>query len=329
MGFMMTVLVAGGAGYVGSHACKALHAAGYRPVVYDNLATGHADAVKWGVFEQGDILDGDRLDMVFAKHRPELVMHFAAFSFVGESVSDPARYYRNNVVGSISLLDAMVRKGVKNLIFSSTCATYGIPEALPIIETTPQQPINPYGHTKLVVERALADYERAYGLKWVSMRYFNAAGCDPDGELGELHLPETHAIPLAIQAALGTGPRFKVFGADYPTPDGSAIRDYIHVADLATAHVKAIPYLLNGGESQAFNLATGRGTSVIEILNAVAKATGRPVPADFTDRRPGDPPALLAVAEKAERLLGWSPRFTDINETVATAANWFMRQHNG
>jgi UDP-arabinose 4-epimerase len=322
------VLVTGGAGYVGSHACKALDQAGFRPVVFDNLATGHADAVKWGLLEEGSILDGERLDTVFARHRPALVMHFAAFSFVGESVVAPAKYYQNNVVGSLSLLDAMVRNGVNNIIFSSTCATYGIPDSLPISEYTPQQPINAYGNTKLAVERALVDYERAYGIKWTAMRYFNAAGCDPDGEIGELHTPETHAIPLAIQAALGIGPRFKVFGADYPTRDGTAIRDYVHVSDLATAHAKATGYMLAGGASQAFNLGTGRGTSVLEIINAVEKATGRRVPIDYVDRRDGDPPALLALADRASALLDWTPRFVDINETVATAASWFMRRHN-
>ncbi|MGA0533603.1 UDP-glucose 4-epimerase GalE [Hansschlegelia sp. KR7-227] len=324
----MRVLVAGGAGYVGSHACKALAEAGYEPVTYDNLVFGHADAVKWGPLEIGDVLDAERLDEVFTRHRPDVVMHFAAFAYVGESVTDPSKYYRNNITGSIALLDAMRRNGVDKIVFSSTCATYGVPETLPISEDTPQAPINPYGYTKLVVERALADYERAYGVKWAAMRYFNAAGCDPDGELGERHDPETHAIPLAIHAALGSGPRFSVFGTDYATPDGSAIRDYVHVCDLATAHVKAIPHLANGGESRAYNLATGRGTSVIELLKSVEKAVGRPVPADYAPRRAGDPPALFAVAEAANRILDWSPRYTDIDETVATAANWFMRRHN-
>ncbi|NMA98070.1 MAG: UDP-glucose 4-epimerase GalE [Phyllobacteriaceae bacterium] len=320
------VLVVGGAGYVGSHAAKALAQAGYEPVVYDNLVFGHRDAVKWGPFEEGDIRDGERLDAVMQAYRPDVVMHFAAFAYVGESVTDPAKYYNNNVLGTLSLLDAMRRNDIGRIIFSSTCATYGVPEHLPISEETPQSPINPYGYTKLVIEHALADYERAYGLKWAAMRYFNAAGCDPDGELGERHDPETHAIPLAIAAALGTGPRFKIFGTDYDTPDGSAVRDYIHVSDLASAHVAAIPYLESDAPSGAFNLATGRGTSVFELLTAVERATGKKVPADFSPRRAGDPPVLYAVAEKANRLLGWSPRFIDINETVATAAAWFMRE---
>lgn len=322
------VLVVGGAGYVGSHACKALARAGYEPVVYDNLVFGHADAVKWGPLEIGDIRDGEGLDKVFAQYRPDVVMHFAAFAYVGESVADPSKYYNNNVSGTISLLDAMRRNEVGRIVFSSTCATYGIPQSLPITEETPQAPINPYGYSKLVMERVLADYERAYGLKWAAMRYFNAAGCDPEGELGERHDPETHVIPLAILAALGTGPRFQVFGTDYDTPDGTAIRDYIHVSDLASAHVSAIPYLVGDNPSRAFNLATGRGTSVIELLRAVERATGWPVPADHSPRRAGDPPALYAVAQRAQELLGWSPEYPDIDEIVATAARWFMVEQN-
>jgi UDP-arabinose 4-epimerase len=324
----MRVLVAGGAGYIGSHTCKALAKAGYEPIVYDNMVFGHVDAVKWGPLEEGDLLDGARLDEVMRRYEPQVVMHFAAFAYVGESVSDPAKYYRNNVSGSISLMDAMVRNGIDKIVFSSTCATYGVPETLPISEASPQAPINPYGYTKLVVERALADYEHAYGLKWAAMRYFNAAGCDPDGELGEEHDPETHVIPLAIQAALGKGPRFRVFGTDYATADGTAIRDYIHVTDLASAHVKAIPHLLAGGKSQAYNLATGRGTSVLDILRAVEKATGRSVPTDMVGRRAGDPPSLYAVAERARDVLGWEPEFVDLDEIVGSAARWFMRQHN-
>ena len=230
--------------------------------------------------------------------------------------------------GSLCLLDAMMRNGTDKFIFSSTCATYGIPETLPIREETEQRPINPYGFTKLAVERALADYERAYGLKWAAMRYFNAAGCDPDGELGEDHDPETHAIPLAIMAALGSGPRFKVFGTDYETADGTAVRDYIHVSDLADAHARAAVYLRDGGDSRAFNLSTGRGVSVLDLVKSVERATGRPVPTELADRRAGDPPVLYAVADRAAELLGWKPRFTNIDDTVSTAAAWYQRRHN-
>lgn len=324
----MKVLVTGGAGYVGSHACKALATAGYEPVVYDNLIFGHRDNVKWGPFEMGDILDHERLSAVMVRHRPQVVMHFAAFAYVGESVVDPAKYYRNNIAGSQVILDAMRRNAIAQFVFSSSCATYGIPSELPITEEMAQNPINPYGYTKWVVERMLADYGRAYGLRWAAMRYFNAAGCDPDGEIGERHDPETHAIPLALRAALGSGPTFKVFGTDYDTPDGSALRDYVHVSDLAAAHVAAIHYLSSESDSQAFNLATGRATSVLELLSAVEKATGRSVPVEMAKRRVGDPPRLLASNEKARRLLGWVPQFNDINDIVATAAAYFVREHN-
>lgn len=324
----MRILVTGGAGYIGSHSCKALAAAGHEPIVFDSLVHGHAEAVRWGPLEQGDILDAARLDEVLRRYRPDLVMHFAAFAYVGESVTDPAKYYRNNISGSLCLLDAMMRNGVGKFIFSSTCATYGMPDTLPIREETLQRPINPYGFTKLAVERALIDYERAYGLKWAAMRYFNAAGCDPDGELGEDHEPETHVIPLAIMAALGSGPRFKIFGTDYATADGTAIRDYIHVSDLADAHARAAAYLQGGGDSRAFNLSTGQGVSVLDLIKSVERATGRPVPTELADRRAGDPPVLYAVADRAAEVLGWRPRFTSIDDTVSTAAAWYKRRHN-
>ncbi len=324
----MRVLVTGGAGYIGSHACKALAVAGHEPVVFDNLVYGHAHAVKWGPLVQGDIRDAAALDAAIDAHKVEAVMHFAAFAYVGESVVEPAKYYDNNVVGSISLLNAMRRASLDKMIFSSTCASYGLPEVMPIVETSPQVPINPYGQTKLIIERALADFGRAYGIRSTPLRYFNAAGADPDGELGEEHDPETHAIPLAITAALGTGPQFTIMGTDYDTPDGTAIRDYIHVSDLATAHVAALDYLARGGESMAFNLGTGKGVSVREIVEAVAQATGRPVPHVLGPRRAGDPPALYAEAKRARDILGWTPRFNEIGDTVQTAANWFMRRHN-
>ncbi|MBE1236238.1 UDP-glucose 4-epimerase GalE [Phaeovibrio sulfidiphilus] len=319
------VLVAGGAGYIGAHTCKALARAGYTPVVIDNLVYGHEDFVRWGPLERGDIRDAAFLDRVLETWRPRYAMHFAGFTYVGESVSDPARYYGNNVTGSLCLLDALSRHGVEGVIFSSSCAVYGLPECLPLSEDAPKAPINPYGRTKLVVEEALADYGRAYGLKWVALRYFNAAGSSPEGEIGESHDPETHAIPLAIQAALGLGPGFRIFGTDYPTPDGTAIRDYVHVCDLADAHLRAMDYLCAGGSSGAFNLSTGRGVSVLELLNAVEKATGHPVPVTPGPRREGDPAALYAMAEKARTVLGWQPRYLDIVDMVATAVPWFAK----
>jgi UDP-arabinose 4-epimerase len=324
----MRILVTGGAGYIGSHACKALAKAGFEPVVIDNLTSGNKAAVKWGQFVQADIRDGAALDRAIQEWKPAMVMHFAAHAYVGESVQDPLKYYENNIGGTHSLLAAMKRNGVNSIIFSSTCATYGIPQAVPIDETAPQQPINPYGFTKLAVERMLSDCETAYGLSWCALRYFNAAGADPEGELGEEHDPETHVIPLALQAALGSRTGFQVFGTDYDTPDGTAIRDYIHVSDLADAHVKAVSYLLNGGKSDAFNLATGNGVSVRELVNAVERSTGRKVPVEFGPRRAGDPPILYAVANKAADALGWRPVFVSIDETVATAAAWFQRAHN-
>jgi UDP-glucose-4-epimerase GalE len=284
--------------------------------------------VRWGALEVGDIADAGRLDEVFRRHKPDAVMHFAAFAYVGESVSEPAKYYRNNVVGSLALVEAAMRNGCDKVIFSSSCATYGIPDQLPITETTPQLPINPYGYTKLVVERLLSDFHNAYGLKWAAMRYFNAAGCDRDGELGERHAPETHAIPLAILAALGNGQSFKVFGTDYQTADGTAVRDYVHVSDLASAHVLAAAYLQGGGDSGAFNLSTGRGTSVRDIVQSVEKATGRKVPVENAARREGDPPVLFAIADKARDVLQWQPRFVDIDPIVASAVAWFSQRQN-
>jgi UDP-arabinose 4-epimerase len=322
----MKVLVTGGAGYVGSHACKQLRRAGFEPVTYDNLSTGHRDAVRWGPFAEGDTRDGARLDAVLGEHRPACVLHFAASAYVGESVADPARYYSNNVGGSLSLLDAMRRQGVGRIVFSSTCAVYGVPATLPIRESAPLAPVSPYGFTKLAVERALEDYGRAYGLGWIALRYFNAAGADPEGEIGERHEPETHAIPLAARAALGSGPAFRVYGDDYPTPDGTALRDYVHVQDLARAHAQAVRRLLDGGPSGACNLGTGVATSVLEVVRAVERATGRPVPLERAPRRAGDPPALYAAAERARAELGWTPEFASIDAIVASAAAWHARE---
>jgi len=316
------ILVTGGAGYIGSHACKALRSNGFLPVTYDNLARGNAWAVKWGPLEKGDIADVARLVAVMERHRPVAIMHFAAFCYVGESVADPLLYYRNNVAGSLGLLDAAHRCGVRKLVLSSSCATYGVPERVPIGEDHPQDPSSPYGATKLVVERLLRDAGPAHGLASASLRYFNAAGADPDGEIGEAHEPETHLIPLAIAAALGTGVPLTVFGTDYPTSDGTAVRDYVHVADLASAHVLALRRLLEGGESCALNLGTGKGHSVLETIAAVERIGGRPVPTVLGARRPGDPPSLVADASAARAALGWQPRHADLDSIVRSAWRW-------
>jgi len=322
---MPAILVTGGAGYVGSHACKALAAAGYTPVVYDNLGRGHRELVRWGPLEVGDLAHRARLDEVLARHRPEAVMHFAAFAYVGESVQDPALYYRNNVGGTLELVEAMRRAGIKALVFSSTCSTYGVPERMPITEDTPQRPINPYGATKLAIERMLADYDAAYGLRSASLRYFNAAGCDPDGEAGEVHDPETHLIPRVLMAATGELPHVDIFGTDYPTPDGTCLRDYVHVADLAQGHLQALDYLKRGGATLAVNLGTGRGFSVREVIAAASEVTGRRIPVHEAPRRPGDPPVLVADASRARSLLGFQPRYTELAPIVATAWRWHSR----
>lgn len=319
------VLVTGGAGYVGSHACKALAAAGCLPVAYDNLGRGHAEAVRWGPLEQGDLLDRDRLSAVFEEHRPDAVMHFAAASEVGESVVDPAKYYRNNVQGTLELLDAMRAQGVKPIVFSSTCAVYGMPQAPTLSEDHVQVPANPYGASKAMVERMLRDCCAAYGLRAMALRYFNAAGADADGETGEDHDPETHLIPRTIQAALGTGPSLTVMGTDYDTPDGTCIRDYIHATDLAAAHVSALERAIAGDGFDACNLGTGRGYSVREIVSAVEANAGLPVPAATGPRRPGDPPRLVADAGRAREVLHWQPRHSDLNNIIATALAWARR----
>jgi UDP-arabinose 4-epimerase len=322
------VLVTGGAGYIGSHACKALAAAGYTPVTYDNLSRGHRHAVRWGPLVEGDIADRAGVISALKAHRIASVMHFAAFAYVGESGTDPALYYRNNVCGTLSLLDAMREAEVNRMVFSSSCATYGLPDSVPIRETMSQLPVNPYGETKLAIERVLRWYGPAYGLRSVALRYFNAAGCDRGGEIGEEHDPETHLIPLVLRAALGTAPPVQVFGSDYPTPDGTAIRDYIHVDDLAAAHVRALQYLAAGGENAAVNLATGNGYSVREIIAAVAKAVGHEVPQREAPRRAGDPPALVADANLAAEVLGWRAQCSDLDTIIETALAWEMRRHN-
>jgi UDP-arabinose 4-epimerase len=324
----LSVLVTGGAGYIGSHACKALAAAGYIPVTYDNLSRGHRRAVRFGPFVEGDVGDRASVAAALRAHDISAVMHFAAFAYVGESGTDPALYYRNNVVGTLALLDGMRDAGVDRIVFSSTCATYGLPETVPIAETTPQHPVNSYGETKLTIERALHWYGQAYGLRSVALRYFNAAGCDRGGEIGEEHDPETHLIPLVLRAALGTAPPVSIFGTDYPTPDGTAIRDYIHVEDLASAHVRALDHLAKGGANAALNLATGRGYSVREIIAAVARAVGHDVPYRESPRRIGDPPALVADPSLARSVLGWQAECSDLDTIIGSALAWEVRQHN-
>jgi UDP-arabinose 4-epimerase len=319
-----TVLVTGGAGYIGSHACKALAAAGLTPVVYDNLSRGFEWAVKWGPFERGDLLDQPRIEAVIKRHKPIAVMHFAALAYVGESVAYPATYYRNNVIGSLALLDAMRANGVNRLVFSSSCTTYGVRGSEPIGEETPQAPVNPYGVTKHVIEQAMRDYAAAYGLRAVAMRYFNAAGADPEGEIGEAHDPETHLIPLVLEAAAG-GPPLTVFGNDYPTPDGTCIRDYVHVTDLADAHVLACQTMEREGGFRAYNLGTGQGLSNMEIIAAVRRITGRDVPIKMGPRRAGDPPELTADPRKAGRELGWTPRVSSLDDIIDTAWRWHQR----
>lgn len=316
---MASVVVTGGAGYVGSHACKALAEAGYTPVVVDDLSTGHRDLVRWGPLEEGDVGDRDFLSAVFLRHRPVAVLHFAALSLVGESVGHPARFYRTNVASTLTLLETMRAYGVGAVVFSSTCATYGLPERMPITEDTPQRPINPYGWSKLMVERLLADFGTAYGLHWAALRYFNAAGADPDGETGEDHRPESHLIPRALLAAAGEVPCLELFGTDWPTPDGTCVRDYVHVSDLARWHVAAVSHLLEGKGSVALNLGTGRGFSVRQVLEAVEKVTGRGVPVRAVARRAGDPPVLVADASRAAEILGVEPRLADLETIVETA----------
>jgi UDP-glucose-4-epimerase GalE len=318
----MKVLVTGGAGYVGSHACKALAAAGITPVVYDNLSAGHQWAVKWGPLIVGDLCDGALLRETIRKHQVQAVLHFAAHSYVGESVENPRKYFRNNLVNTLELLDAMLDTRVRRIILSSTCATYGYPKFVPMHEGHAQLPVNPYGDTKLAIERALKWYGQAYGLEWVALRYFNAAGADPDGEIGESHDPETHLIPLVLEAVLSPHRPVSIFGTDYPTQDGTAIRDYIHVSDLAEAHVLALRYLQNGGNNDAFNLGTGFGHSVREVIAAVERVTGRKVAVIESGRRAGDPPVLVAAAARARNELHWNPRFSALDDIVASAWHW-------
>ena len=327
----MNILVTGGAGYIGAHACMQLAAAGHQPIVYDNLSEGQRQAVQWGPFIQGDLHDSSTLRQVFGDYAIDAVMHFAARAYVGESVRDPARYYHTNVSGSVALLAAMREASVELLIFSSSCATYGIPASLPISETTPQQPINPYGRSKWMVEQILADYQAAYGLHYAALRYFNVVGSDPQGRIGECHDPETHLIPLVIGAALGSQPPLKIFGDDYPTPDGSAVRDYVHVLDVVDAHIRALEYLDNQRQQQAapcslqLNLSSGQGASVLEVIAQVEAVLGRKVPYSHAPRRPGDPAALVANAARAQEILGWRSHYS-LEQSIRHSAQWLQQR---
>jgi UDP-arabinose 4-epimerase len=323
------VLITGGAGYIGSHACKALAIAGYVPVTYDNLVYGHRSAVQWGPFVQGDILDRAALDAALRAWRPVAVIHFAAFAYVGESVTHPGKYYRNNVVGSLTLLEAMRDAGVGQFVFSSTCATYGVPLTVQIGEDHPQNPINPYGASKLMIERMLRDFDAAHGLRSVSLRYFNAAGADPAGETGENHDPETHLIPLVLDAASGVRPDVTVFGGDYPTPDGTCIRDYIHVTDLAQAHVLALQALQAGAATTAYNLGNGKGFSVRQVIDTAHAVTGLPIPVRMGPQRAGDPPELVGNASRIRAELGWLPQHAVLADIIGTAWRWHQAQLAG
>ena len=322
----MAILVLGGAGYIGSHAARALRRSGYEVMLYDNLSTGFRRLAQGFELVEGDIADEARLRPVLA--RVDAVMHFAAHAYVGESVENPRKYFQNNVVGALSLLNSALDAGIRRFVFSSTCAVYDIPGQIPIAEQTPREPVNPYGASKLFFENALEAYSRAYGLRSVKLRYFNAAGADESGEIGEIHEPETHLIPLALAASTENGPELQVYGADYPTADGTCLRDYIHVNDLADAHVRALQYLEKGGDSLAINLGTGRGHSVLEVIQAVESTTGRPVRRKIGSRRPGDPPVLVADPAKAQRVLGWTAK-RNLGDIVSSAWTWMQKDSSG
>lgn len=322
----MAVLVCGGAGYIGSHVNKLLHKQGYETIIFDNLVYGHKEAVKWGKFVQGDLRNISEIDSIFLSNRIDAVFHFAAYAYVGESVVDPEKYYINNVSNTLNLLNVMRKHNCNKIVFSSTCATYGIPMIVPITENMEQHPINPYGTTKLIVERILKDYHEAYGLEYVVLRYFNAAGADPDGELGESHNPETHIVPLVLDAASGEREDIKVFGTDYDTHDGSCIRDYIHVNDLAEAHLAALRYLEQGGESDFINLGNEKGTSVLEIIEAAKKVTGKDFTVTYVGRREGDPPKLVGSRKKAEKILGWKPQYDEVETIIRHAWQWHCKR---
>lgn len=324
---MKTILVAGGAGYIGSHTVKHLLKNNYNVVVLDNLVYGHKEAVLTQNFEQIDLADKEALNEVFRKHKIDAVIHFAAYAYVGESVTNPQKYYQNNLINTIGLLDTMIANNVKNIVFSSTCATYGEPQYTPLDEKHPQAPINPYGKTKLMIEKVMEDYNTAYGLNYIALRYFNAAGADAQGELGESHDPETHIIPLILKAIKGEIPQIKVFGTDYDTADGTCIRDYIHVEDLAQAHMLAVEKLFKDKKSDCINLGTGLGTSVKEIIKAAEEVTGKKVPLVYADRRAGDPAKLFASNKKAKEVLNWEIKYNDVKDIIKTAWQWEQNKH--
>ncbi|RAP43680.1 UDP-glucose 4-epimerase GalE [uncultured Methanosphaera sp.] len=319
------ILIVGGAGYIGSHVNKALNEEGYETVILDNLSYGHEESIKWGTFCNCDLNNIDDVDEVFNKYDITAVMHFSSFIDVGESVRNPEKYYHNNVLNTMNLLHVMLKHDVKKFIFSSTCATYGVPQKIPLVEDHPQNPINPYGWTKLMVERILKDYDKAYGLKSVILRYFNASGADKSGEIGEWHNPETHLIPLILDAAMGKREDIKIFGTDYDTPDGTCIRDYIHVTDLADAHILSLKYLEQNNKSNQFNLGNGQGFSVREVIESVKRVTGKDFKVTESERREGDPSILIGSSKKAKKVLGWTPQYTDIDQIVETAWNWHQK----
>jgi UDP-glucose 4-epimerase len=326
----MAILVTGGAGYIGSHSVLSLQKAGYEVIVLDNLVYGHQDLVETVLKVKlivGSTCDRSLLREIFAKYQIDAVMHFAAYAYVGESVTQPAKYYNNNVVGTLTLLEAMLEANINKFVFSSTCATYGVPDSVPITEDQSQNPINPYGATKLMVEKILQDFDRAYDLRSVCLRYFNAAGADPEGNLGEDHNPETHLIPLVLQTALGKRESVSIFGTDYDTPDGSCIRDYIHVLDIAQAHILALKYLIDNGATDVFNLGNGSGFSVKEVIETARKITGKEIKVELSDRRPGDPPALVGSGAKAQKILGWKPAYSDLEHIISHAWQWHQKRH--